>query len=303
MNRNNENPLVRHVCMAGACALWGVMAPLARDAMTHGLSGLTMVSFRVAGAALLFWLTALVQYAQGHYERTRPKDIVRFFGAAIIGVALNQSAFTVGVSLTSPIHATLMTTTLPIVSLTLAVLFFHERLTLRKALGVLLGLGGALTLILAGAHASGASALAGGDWRGDLLCIFAQCSFACYLVIFKALIRRYSVVTCMKWMMLWATVLIWPFTGHLVGYLDFTTIPTKTWLEAGYTVVVGTYVCYILMTYAQKVLRPTVVAMYNYVQPLVAALLSVALGIASFGWHQGVAILLIFGGVYLVTQK
>lgn len=55
----NNRPLVAHLCLFLACAFWGLMAPLGKDAMTHGFTGLEMVTFRVAGGAVLFWLTSL----------------------------------------------------------------------------------------------------------------------------------------------------------------------------------------------------------------------------------------------------
>lgn len=59
--------------------------------------------------------------------------------------------------------------------------------------------------------------------------------------------------------------------------------------------------CWGLMSPIGK--RPTVVSMYNYVQPIVACLVSVAVGLGVFGWQQGLAVALVFGGVWLVTQS
>lgn len=289
--------------MALACAIWGVMAPLAKDAMVHGLAGFTMVWMRVAGAAALFWITDIVLMMRGsvQHERVSTKEVFRFFLASIIGVAINQSCFTIGVSLTSPIHATLMTTTLPIISLLIAVIFLGEKLRWQKIMGIVLGLSGALTLILSNLQSQGF--LLNGSLSGDLLCILAQCSFATYLVVFKSFIRRHSVITCMKWMMLFAAIVLLPFAAEPMLALDWTSVPLKSYWEAAYVVFFGTYISYILMTYAQKMLQPTVVAMYNYVQPIVATCTSLVLGIAVFGWHQALAVVCIFVGVWLVTQQ
>lgn len=259
-----------------------------------------MVWFRVAGAAILFWLTDTVLRIAGseQHEKVGRKDVFRFFLASIIGVTINQSCFTIGVSLTSPIHATLMTTTLPIISLLIAVVFFAEKLKWRKVLGIGLGLSGALTLILTSRQSA-----ATGQLSGDLLCIMAQLSFATYLVVFQRFIRQHSVITCMKWMMLFASVVLLPFAAPNLVTMDWNAVPAKSFWEASYVVVAGTYICYILMTYAQKGLRPTVVAMYNYVQPIVATCVSLILGVAVFGWHQALAVLCIFTGVYLVTRE
>ena len=48
--RDDNKALIAHLSMFGACAGWGLMAPIGKDAMTHGFDGLTLVTFRVVGA-------------------------------------------------------------------------------------------------------------------------------------------------------------------------------------------------------------------------------------------------------------
>lgn len=286
-----------HLLMAGACVIWGLMAPLGKDAMNHGVTGIDMVTFRVIGSMLCFWT---LSFLTGHSEKVALRDKFLFAGAGLFGVVCNQCGFTIGLSYTSPTNASIMTTTMPIITLILTAIVWHERITWRKILGICLGVTGALILILSSGSATHSKA---GDIRGDLLVIGAQLSFALYLTLFKALIGRYKVITCMKWMMLWACVLVVPFTGYHVAQLPFASISLRTWLETSFVVFMGTFVAYIMMMRAQKQLRPTVVAMYNYVQPIVACLVSVATGLAIFGWPQASAILMVFTGVYIVTQK
>ena len=184
----------------------------------------------------------------------------------------------------------------------------HEEITVsfydaayKKALGVLMGCSGALMLILtSAAHVSDKV----GDIRGDLLCLFAQFSFALYLSLFNKLIRRYNVFTTNKWMFLWASLMVIPFSAHhVICDIDWPQVPIKTWLEAGYVVFFGTYVGYILTMIGQKTLRPTVVSVYNYVQPLVSVTVSLLTGIGVFTWPQGIAVILVFSGVWLVTKS
>ncbi len=295
MNEKNR-PLVAHLSMFLACAFWGLMAPVGKDAMTHGLDGLTMVTFRVVGGALLFWLTSLVVPK----EHVPKKDVLMFAGAAVFGLVLNQCCYTIGLSITSPINASIVTTSMPIFAMILAALILKEPITSKKALGVLMGCSGALILILtSAAHASDKV----GDIRGDLLCLGAQFSFALYLSLFQPLIRRYTVFTINKWMFLWAAIMIVPFTfGHVEEVVSHA-IPMKTWLEAGYVVFFGTYISYILTMIGQKTLRPTVVSVYNYVQPLVSVSVSVMTGIGVLKWSQALAVILVFSGVMLVTKS
>lgn len=282
--------------MFGACAFWGLMAPLGKDAMTHGLDGLTMVSFRVLGGCILFWLTSLLVKK----EHVPMKEKLMFIGAAVFGLVTNQCCYTIGLSITSPINASIVTTSMPIFAMILAALILKEPITSKKALGVLMGCSGALILILTSAAASSDKV---GDIRGDLLCLGAQFSFALYLSLFNPLIRRYSVFTINKWMFFWATLLIIPFTFGHVQEVVSKPVPARSWWEAAYVVIFGTYLGYILTMIGQKTLRPTVVSVYNYVQPIVSVVVSVLTGIGVLKPSHAIAVFLVFTGVWLVTKS
>lgn len=299
-NTNNASQrtthLLAHLSMFMACAFWGLMAPLGKDAMTHGIDSIDMVTFRVFGGACLFWLTSLFV----KHEHVPKRDILRFAGAGVFGLVCNQCCFTIGLSITSPVNASIVTTSMPIFAMILSALILKEPLTGKKACGVLMGCSGALILILTSA---GAASDKVGDIRGDLLCLTAQFSFALYLALFNPLIKRYSVFTVNKWMFLWATVLITPFTAGHVAAIEWKAVPVTTVIEIGYVVFVATYLSYILTMVGQRTLRPTVVSVYNYVQPIVSVTASVILGISVVQWSQGLAVLLVFSGVWLVTKS
>lgn len=288
--------LIGHACMAAACACWGLMAPLGKDAMTHGIPGLEMVTFRVVGGAVCFWLASLVVRKR---EKVPVRDLVGFFFAGLFAIVLNQCCYTIGLSITSPVNASIVTTILPIITMILAAVFLREPITVKKVSGILIGLAGAYILITS---STGLSAT-GGVLRGDLLCLAAQCSFAVYLAVFKRLIARYTVITSMKWMITFAALVILPFSAKNMVALPWATIPVTTYLETAFVVLGGTFVAYICSVHAQKILRPTVVAMYNYVQPTIACGVSVLAGIGAFGWGQAVAVALVFIGVHLVNKS
>ena len=292
----NNRPLIAHLCLFFACAFWGLMAPLGKDAMTHGFTGIDMVTFRVTGGAVLFWLTSLFMPK----EHVPKKDLLMLIGAAVFGLVTNQCCYTIGLSITSPVNASIVTTSMPIFAMILAFFILKEPITVKKAGGVALGCAGAVILIVTSAAADNSKI---GDIRGDLLCLGAQLSFALYLSLFSKLIRRYSVITVNKWMFTYATIMILPFTFGHVSAIDYAAIPTSTWLETGFVVVFGTYISYILMMIGQHTLRPTVVSIYNYVQPVVSVTVSVLTGIGVFKPSQGAAVILVCLGVWLVTKS
>ena len=294
--KKHSNPIIAHLSMFMACAFWGLMAPLGKDAMTHGIDGMDLVAFRVAGGAMLFWLTSLFV----RHEHVPVRDIMGFAGAGFLGIVTNQCLYTLGLSITSPVNASIVTTSMPIFAMILSALILKEPITGKKACGVLMGCSGALILILTSAAAVSDKV---GDIRGDLLCLGAQFSFALYLSLFNPLIKRYTVFTTNKWMFLWASVFIIPLSmGHIME-TDWPRVPEKTWWEVAYVVFFGTYVGYILTMIGQRTLRPTVVSVYNYVQPIVSVTASLILGIALLKWSQALAVALVFSGVWLVTKS
>ena len=293
---NVDKPLIAHLCLLCSGMFWGLMSPLGKEAMLHGIDGIDLVSFRVLGGAVLFWITSFFV----EREHIPVRDIVRLAGAGLLALVFNQCSFTIGLSITSPSNASIMATSTPIFAMILSFLILHEPITVRKAGGVALGCIGACIIILT--SASSGDSRVGNIW-GDLLCVSAQLSFALYLSLFKPLISKYSLITVNKWMFTWGTVLIWPFSvGHVMD-IDFASVPASAWWETAYVVVFGTYLGYICMTVGQKILRPTVVSVYNYVQPVVAVSVSLMLGLAVFKGVQALAAALVFVGVWLVIRS
>ena len=279
---------------AGTC--WGLMAPIGKDAMLNGIDGIDLVSFRVLGGALLFWLTSLFTKK----EHVPVKDILLLGCAGLFALVFNQCSYTIGLNLTSPSNSSIMTTSMPIFAMVLSFFILKEPITWQKAGGVLLGCAGAVIIITTSATAGNAKV--GNIW-GDLLCMSAQLSFALYLSLFKPLIQKYSLFTVNKWMFTWATLLIWPFTLGHVSSIDFASVPMSTWWETGFVVFFGTYISYICLMVGQQTLRPAVVSVYNYMQPLVSVSVSVAAGLAVFKTSQALAAILVFSGVWFVVKS
>ena len=278
-----------HLALLGAAIMWGLMSPIGKTALENGISGLSLATFRMTGGAICFWIASIF----APKEQVKPHDLMMLFFAGLLGIVLNQGCFTFGLSLTSPIDASIVTTTAPIATL-------KEPVTGKKVIGIFLGSIGALTLILS---SQGSTDGKGGSIPGDLLCLLAQISFSFYLAIFKGLISRYNIFTLMKWMFTYAAICFIPFSYHEVSTIHFHEISTSTWACVAYVIVGGTFLAYILMMIGQKTLRPTVISMYNYVQPIVGTSVSILLGMGTFGVAKGIAVALVFTGVYIETQS
>ena len=283
--------------MAAAAVIWGLMAPVSKLVMQTGEVGsASLASFRLLGAAALFWLASFFVPK----ETIAPGDKIKLFYAALFGIIFNQMAFTIGVGFTSPADAAIITTVTPILTMILAAFILREVITGSKALGVCASAAGAV-LLIAG---SGQMPSAPGDnnMLGDILCLASQCSVAVYFVCFKKLIGTYSPVTLMKWMFTYAVLACLPFTFRDVAAVPYASLPVQTWLGITYVVVMATFVSYICLSFAQRRLKPTAVSMYNYCQPVIASSVAVLWGMDQFGLMKTFSVLLVFTGVYLVTR-
>ena len=283
MNKNIQG----HLFALTANILWGLMAPVGKSALVE-FSALSVTTFRMVGAAACFWLLSLFCKR----EQVGHRDMLKIFFAALFALVFNQGVYIFGLSMTSPIDAS-------IVTMIVAAIYLKEPVTNKKVLGIFVGAMGALILIMSSSNAGSGN----GSIMGDLLCLIAQISFSIYLTVFKGLSQKYSPITLNKWMFVYASMCYIPFSYHDVAAIQWAETSTAALLQVGYVVVGGSFLAYICIMTAQRLLRPTVVSMYNYMQPIVASIVTVIVGMATFNMEKGIAIALVFLGVYIVTQS
>jgi len=281
--------------MFGANTLWGLMAPIAKLVMAAGvITPLLMTNFRIFGAAALFWVTSLFTPK----ESVPARDLLRLAGAGMLGIVFNQGCYIFGVGLTSPGEASIITTTMPLWVMLLAALILKEPITLKKFGGIILGAAGAIILVFGN---MGNAMIGDNPTMGDILVLIAQLCYALYLTFYKNFIKRYSVVTLMKWMFTFASVAMIPISVPTWISTDWNSVSNAEIWGIIYVVFGATYLAYIFTMTGQKNLRPTLVGMYNYVQPVIASLVGVYLGLDKFTVVKIIAVVLIFSGVYLVN--
>lgn len=286
-----------HAAMLGANMIFGLNAPISKTILTQGVvNSFSLTLFRMTGAAILFWIISIFTPK----EKVSHRDLVLLFFAALFGIVINQVSFLIGLSMTSPIDASIVATMVPILTMFISAIYLKEPITGKKVTGVLTGAAGALLLILTSHNThTGAS----GSMSGNLFCLLGCLGFATYLVVFRDLIKRYSPVTLMKWMFLYASVCCIPFGYSNVMDIDISSLSTETYLKIVYVVGGATFLAYLLIPIGQKTLRPTTVSMYNYVQPLIASSAAIIIGLDNFSWAKAVAGGLVFLGVYFVTKS
>lgn len=284
--------------------IYGVSFTIAKDVMPAYIKPFGFILLRVIGATILFWAVSFF----GSHERQRtgeakekiqPNDFPRIIAAAFFGVALNMLTFFKGLSYTSPISAAVIMVTTPIIVMILSAIIIRERIKARKVFGILLGLFGTAFLILYGKSIGNA---ANASW-GNLLVFINAVSYALYLIIVKKLMDKYNVFTFVKWIYTFGLVMVLPFGWNEYQQIQWQQIPIPILWEIAFVVVFTTFFTYLLNLVSMRELKPTTVAVFIYLQPLFATIYAISLAKDELNWVKIISAVLIFTGVYLVTQK
>lgn len=294
-----------HVACFLSYAIFGVNIVLCKDiAGSDILTPYGLFFLRVVGATALFWLSSAF-VPKEHIPR---KDMIQIVVASFFGLFLTQMTFLVGIREVSSIDASMISTLSPIFTMFFAAYFIKEPVTVKKAVGVVVSLAGIILLLTNSFYSSDESKST--TLRGTILLLVNCFTFALYLGAFRPLIARYHVVNFMKWMFLFTLIISLPFcTSDGLGFVreasshhDDATVVRLVW-ETLYVVVFATFVAYFLIPIGQKHLRPTLVSMYSYMQPVIAVVISVVIGMDSLSWQKDLAIILVFLGVAIVNRS
>ena len=294
----NKGTLIGHCAAFIAYAIFGFNIIVCKDLTSGGLiPPLGIFTLRSLFAGSLFWLVSLFQPK----ETIEKKDYIRIFAASMLGFMTCQVTFLVGIPHITPMDCSILTAMAPVYTMITAAIVIKEPITLKKSIGVAVSLAGVIYLIIN--RVSISEGAAESTPFGIFMIILNVLSFAMYLGIFKPLIAKYSVVTFMKWIFLFSACVSIPFSFKGLVNVDWTCIPKIQYAELAYLIICATFITYYLIPIAQKRIRPTLVSMYTYVQPIIAIAISIAIGMDTLTWQKLLATALVFGGVVIVNQS
>ncbi|MDE5573879.1 MAG: DMT family transporter [Muribaculaceae bacterium] len=300
---NSKNAWSGHIAMLFANFCWGAMSPLSKNILESGVTdGLTLSVIRIVGATLVFVVAGffLPESVAPRHEKIERKDWVQIVVASFLMITINQGLYIYGIQFTSPVDASIMSTLTPVFTMICAALIISMPITWLKGLGVALGLGGALMMVLGD---QGSTEKAINPMFGNTMCLIAQLCAALYYVLFRNIINRYSPYTLMKWMFIASTVTFGlPLLPRLLS-CNFAAFTPAIWWSIAYIIVFATFIGYLLIPFSQRLLKPTVISMYSYFQPVTSAILATVLGLATFGLIKIAATVLIFAVVFAVSSS
>ncbi len=287
--------LTAHTAVIGANVIYGLNYVIAKGIMPYWLEPRAIIFLRVSGAVLVFWITTFFVSR----EKISKQDYVRLAIAAFFGVALNQIMFFEGLNLTTPINASIIMVSTPILVLVMSHFVLKEKITTIKLIGILLGFSGAAYLILRG----GRFDISKKTMLGNLFILINASSYGLFLVLVKPLMSKYKPITVMRWIFTFGLIFVFPVSIKIITNTDFGIIPFNIWLSIGYVVIFTTIIAYFLNNFSLKRLSPSVNSSYIYSQPVIATIVAVLAGKDRLTITEIIASLLIFSGVYLVIKQ
>ena len=293
----NKQSIAGHLTCFLAYAIFGFNIIVCKD-LTAGrlISPLAIFCLRSVGAGALFWIISLF----APKEKVEKKDYLRIFAASILGFFVCQITFLVGIPHITPMDCSVLSAISPIYTMIIAAIVLKEPITWQKAGGVIISFAGIIYLIVSRTSADGTAET---SLFGILMIVLNSLSFSLYLGIFKPLIGKYSVVTFMKWIFLFAFLMSVPFSAGEIVTLQWSAVPAIQLAELAYLIICATFITYFLIPVGQKRIRPTLVSMYSYVQPIIAIVISISVGLEILTWQKVLAAIMVFGGVVVVSYS
>jgi len=287
--------LLAHISLFVANLIYAINYTFAKDVMPDFIQPSGFILLRVTGAVTLF----LIFYFLFVNERVEKKDIIRLAICGVFGVAINQLLFFEGLNLTTPINAAIIMTINPVLVIIMSALILFEKINLRKGIGIALGLVGASTLILNGGSVSGNTNYT----LGNMFVFINAASYGLYLVLVKPMMQKYHPITVMFYVFGFGLLYVLPFGYTELMAVDWLSFPPIIIWEVLFVVICTTVIAYLLNSSALKLLNPSTVSIYIYLQPVLATLFAIFRGADALDEMKIISAIIIFVGVYLVSVR
>lgn len=283
-----------HIFLLVSSLIFGGSYVIAKGLMPDYFNPMQIILVRVSGSLLLFTLLVLVM-KKAVPER---RDMLRFLISGLLGVTINQTLFFVGLNLSRPVEASIIHTTSPVWVFLIALMGRTEKHSNRRMAGIILGLAGALWMVTGG----GRTGLSNDYLNGNLILLGNIFSYSIYLVIVRPLTQKYHPFVVMQWVFLFGWLGALPFCFNSFSGWDIAVMDTYAWFAISYVVIGATFLAFLLVVAGLQRLQSSTAAYYNYLQPLIAAVLAWSWRGEKLSYVHAVAALLIFTGVYLIVR-
>ncbi|HKW98647.1 MAG TPA: DMT family transporter [Bryobacteraceae bacterium] len=223
-----------------------------------------------------------------------------FLGICNVG---NQLLFLIGLNRTSVSHSALIIGIGPMFVLLIASTIGLERITLRKAFGMVIALGGVAALAQL---TSGAEARSSGETQatltGDAVTSLACILFAAFSVYGKKATERYGTIAVNGFAYITGAALLAPVILWQARGFPFAHVSAAAWSSLIYMALFPSAVCYLIYYYALTHISASRVSAFIYLEPVIATIMAVAFLGEQVTTPLVASGTVIFTGVYLTER-
>ncbi len=293
----DKHKIEGHSAVLLANVIFGLGVPATKLLLDEWVSPMAYMATRCMGAAAIFWLISLFMPR----ERVERRDLLVIMGGGLLGFVVSQTLTAWALHFTTPVYFSIIATLTPVATMVCAALLIGERLSLRGALGVAIGVVGALLMVMVGWQ--------GGSGMNDLLgiglAVLSLLTWAVYLIITRKVSVKYTAVTQMKWVFLVSTLAVLPFSWT---DLQASRLYSSQWAWSGvaemaFIVVFATVAGFFAIPFALRYLKTTTVSVYTNLQPIVASFVAIAIGQDLLSWDKPVSLALVLLSAWIVTNS
>lgn len=287
-----------HVAILSANIIYGLNIPVTKALLDKWMTPWGYMATRTLTALIIFWI---IQCFMPKEHVTR-RDLLVIAIGGIMGFVVSQFLTALSLQYTTPVYFSLIIALSPLCVMMLAALFLKEPVTGQNTLGVVLGIAGAVLLIV---FADNSGTTGNNNLLGIGLACVSIFAYSIYLIIMRSVAQKYSAVTQMKWMFLFTAIILVPLGAY--EYPQQTIFSSECdWsgiLELGFVILFSTSLGYFLMPFGMKYLRATTVSVYMNLQPVVASVAAIIVGQDMFSWDMPLAAVLVLSGAYIVSTS
>jgi drug/metabolite transporter (DMT)-like permease len=272
-----------------AAFLWAVSFVATRVAL-QTVPPLTVVTLRLLISALCFlpWVVST-----GGTRGIDLRGMGRLFLLSLFGTSLHYGTQTAGLQYTTASNASLYTTTGPITILLLSAILLGERITLRKAIGVLVAVAG--VLVVMGWDTLSTFEL--GNVKGDLLVLSSIVMWGLFTVFGKKMTDLHGALRVTAWVTILGAATMVP-----VGWVEarargFSLADTsgEAWVAIAFLGVACSFFATLLYFVALGLSESQKVGVYLYtIPPMTAVVAALYLG-------EVITVNLVIGAVLVIT--
>jgi drug/metabolite transporter (DMT)-like permease len=283
-----------YAALLGVQVFFGSL-PVIGKVVLAAIPSFALVGFRVGITAAVL---VAFQIARKRIWLKNKSDYWRLAVLSLFGVTFNQLLFITGLSLTKASNTSLLAVTIPIFALATGAIAKTERLGRLKLAGIILAALGVI-LLIDPRNASFSSQTT----TGDILIIINSLSYGIYVAVSKDVVTRNGAFRSIMWIFVFASIVCVPLGLFSLSQIDVAAVSTTVWLLVVYIAIVATAAPYILNAWALARVRPSTVAVFVYLQPLIGFILAVIFLGERVGFNFLIAGALIFLGLFLTTRR